>query len=255
MMPTAFISHGSPARILGNSPAKKFTEKFPQFINKPKAILAISAHWLTKDITITKSGMHNTYYDFSGFPAELSKIVYRAEQPKWLTSLVESTLEKEDIKYDLSQRGLDHGVWTLLAVAYPKADIPVIAMSIPHYNNMEDYLTLGKKLSLLRKQGVLILGSGSVTHNLYDLDLSNGEPPTWATKFTLNLQKYIKEKNFNALINFYENIPHAKHAHPTPEHYLPILITLGAAHDENTSLIHDSYELGSLNNSSWLFGN
>lgn len=254
MIPTTFISHGSPGRILGNSEAKVFLDSFSSFVERPKAVLVISAHWTTQKLTLTQSSEHQTIYDFSGFPKALSQMKYPAEQPQWLTKLVESTLSMHGENIELKQRGLDHGAWTVLAMAYPKTDIPVIGLSLPVYEQMHDYFILGEKLADLRKHDVLILGSGSAIHNLYELDFTARKPPIWAEEFTSSLQKAIEQKDYMVLTDIYKYFPHAARAHPTSEHYLPLLIALGAAQNENTQLIHDSYELGSLNNSSWLFG-
>jgi len=253
MIPSAFISHGAPDRILGRSAAKDFIENFSTLIEKPKAILVVSAHWMSRKITLTDTGKHQTIYDFGGFDPVLSQIVYSAEQPEWLTTLVEKCLTNHGENYEIKKRGLDHGAWTILAMAYPAADIPVIGLSLPIYEQMSDYFALGKKLSGLRESGVLILGSGSATHNLGELSF-DGITPVWASVFTLALQQAIEQKDYTSLSDIYTSLPHAKHAHPTSEHYLPLLVALGAAENEKTQLIHDSYDFGSLNNSSWLFG-
>lgn len=253
MMPSVFISHGAPDRILGHSSAKTFIENFSQLIEKPAAILVISAHWMTQHVTLSSASEHKTIYDFGGFPNELTAYRYPAKQPSCLLQMVGDCLASRDIVFTVDDRGLDHGAWTVLAMAYPEVDIPVIAMSLPNYSVMKDYLELGRCLSSLRKHNILILGSGSATHNLYELS-GVTKPPEWAKAFVQQLQTAVTANDYLSLGNIYKYLPGARRAHPTPEHYLPLLVAMGAAYGETSQLLHDSFEFGSLNNSSWLFG-
>jgi 4,5-DOPA dioxygenase extradiol len=253
MMPSVFISHGAPDRILGHSSAKTFIENFSQLIEKPAAILVISAHWMTQHVTLSSASEHKTIYDFGGFPNELTAYRYPAKQPSWLLQMVGDCLASRDIFFTVDDRGLDHGAWTVLAMAYPEVDIPVIAMSLPSYPQMKDYLDLGKCLLSLRNSNVLILGSGSATHNLYELSRST-KVPEWAETFVASLQAAVIDNNYEFLGDIYQHLPYAHRAHPTPEHYLPLLIAMGAAYKEKSQLLHNSFEFGSLNSSSWLFG-
>lgn len=254
VLPSVFISHGPPDRILGNAEAKQFLFDFSQRIKKPNGIVIISAHWLTRDLYMSKSGPLSAMYDFSGFSQQLYDIRYDTHQSEWLEEKVLSALQPHTPAVKSVERQLDHGCWSILKLAYPKKDIPVSVVSLPIYNDFNDYLVLGAMLKKLREDNILIIGSGSATHNLRELYLTNSRPK-WADEFVSWLQQAVKNNDYHSLCNIYECAPFASTAHPSIEHYLPLLVAAGAAQEESTELIHDSYELGSLNNSSFFFGN
>jgi len=252
-MPTAFISHGAPDRVLSNSKSNKFLRNFSRLVDRPKGILIISAHWQTKALKLTTTGELSALHDFYGFSQELKKYSYIAQQTEELSQLVIDSLNLQGESITMEKRDLDHGSWSVLSLAYPKADIPIANLSLPSYKDYSQYISLGKRLAPLREKGILIIGSGSATHNLSALTL-NQPTPTWAINFVKWLQRTISTMDLAALAELYHKAPHAKYAHPTPEHILPLLIVAGAASKEKSQLIHDSYEYSSLNNSSFLFG-
>ncbi len=254
ILPSAFISHGAPDRVLGESAAKQFLLDFSQFIDKPSGILVISAHWMTGDLCMSSSGSLSAMYDFFGFPQQLYRIRYDAHQDEWLERKVQDLLHAQGQTIETVDRQLDHGCWSVLKLAYPEADIPVSMLSLPRYDDFDDYLRLGAMLKPLRKDNILIIGSGSATHNLGQLNLQ-GHKTQWADEFVQWLQSTVKNNDYQAMCHLYDCAPFAAMAHPSAEHYLPLLIAAGAAQEETSQLIHDSYELGSLNNSSFLFGN
>ena len=253
MMPTAFLSHGAPDRVLSKSASNSFLRGFANLIPRPIGIVIISAHWQTKNLKLTAPGKLLTQHDFYGFSHELQNYRYNPQQTEALSQLVVSSLESQGEPVTIEKRGLDHGSWSVLSLAYPEADIPIANLSLPKYNNYSRYISLGKRLADLRKQGILIIGSGSATHNLAELALHQ-PTPLWSHSFVKWLQKNVNTMNLTALADFYQQAPHAKRAHPTPEHFLPLLIVAGAAHKEKSELIHDSDEYSALNNSSFLFG-
>lgn len=253
MMPSLFISHGSPNRVLDKSAAKVFLENLAEKIKKPTAIVIFSAHWMSRDLEITNHEELQTIHDFIGFSADLHRIKYKAKQPKWLFKKVSHELNQKSIKYKVTNRGLDHGAWSVLSLSYPNAEIPVIALSLPIYDSLNEYLKLGEALKELRKDDILIIGSGSATHNLSKLS-RNSSPDHWAIDFVTWLQKAVENKDYEQLTNIYSCHPSARIAHPSLEHYVPLLIAAGTAKNEEAKLIHDSYELGNLNNSCFKFG-
>ncbi len=253
MMPSLFISHGAPNRVLSNSSAKDFLKSLAKDLPEPKAIIVFSAHWLSHDLEISNNEELSTIHDFMGFSAELHKVQYEAKQPKWLFNKICALLQEKEIAYKKNSRGLDHGAWSVLSLSYPKGNIPITALSVPRYKNLNDYLLLGEAFKELRREGILIIGSGGATHNLSRL--SHGSTPEpWAVDFVAWLQKCVQDKNYAELTNLYDAHPSATIAHPSLEHYVPLLIAAGAAMHEQSMLIHDSYEFGSLNNSCFSFG-
>ena len=256
MLPTAFISHGAPNRVLTDSPATQFLAGFSRRVRKPRAILILSAHWLTETLAITDTGELNPIYDFWGFPKELSEVKYPAVQPAWLTQTISTHLSQQGLGFKKIARGLDHGAWSILKLAYPDATIPIASLSIPVNQDTKDwnyYLKLGECLSDLRSDDILIIGSGSAVHNLQLLS-SGVEAPKWGLEYVDWLQESVERHRYDELSAMYQSSPSGTLAHPTPEHYLPLLVAAGAAKNEASELIHDSWEWGSLNNSSFLFG-
>ncbi len=252
MFPTAFISHGAPDRILGHGEAKQFLQGLAACLPTPRAILTVSAHWESEQLIMTDTGVHKTIHDFYGFAAPLYQLQYPAEQPAWLTELLAQHFVGLDMPVVREARGLDHGSWSVLSLVYPQAQFPVAALSLPRYDNLDEYLRLGENLAALREEGVLILGTGSATHNLRLLSRDT-TPPIWAREFMAWLHKCVNTGHYEALVNLYTSAPHGRIAHPTAEHFAPLLVAAGAARQGRAQLLHDSYEMGSLNNASWLF--
>ncbi|WP_370980946.1 class III extradiol ring-cleavage dioxygenase [Agaribacterium sp. ZY112] len=253
MIASSFISHGPPDRLLYNSPAKQFLEKFPNLLTKKaKAIVVISAHWQSRELCISQTGKLDSQHDFWGFPKDLYNFSYQSEQPAWLSDAINKSLNTHSLKAKPVSYKLDHGIWSVLKLAYPNQQIPLAALSLPQVNDLKKLYELGQALSDLRQQGVLILASGSATHNLRALSLS-GQTPLWAKHFVTWLQRCVAEWDIDQLCQPYKYCEHAQLAHPSLEHYAPLLIAMGAAKKSSTRLIHESWEYGSLNNSSWLF--
>ena len=252
MQPSIFISHGAPDRLLGDSDAKKFLVKLGRTLKRPKAIVIISAHWLTDDIKITRPGELETIHDMWGFPPELKQYTYDGVVSEHVYNLVSETLDNTSIKFEGVLRGLDHGAWSVLNPMYPNSEVPVLQMSLPKLAKLENYLTLGQAIRPLLKNDILIIGSGSATHNLKKLSLTN-VAPAWSVDFVSWLQKHTLAGEFEALTHVYEHAPGGYTAHPTIEHYLPLLVAAGAHSGGSIDLIHDSYEYGSLNNSCFQF--
>lgn len=249
--PALFLSHGSPMRVLENTPARAFLQALPQQLPDINGAVIISPHWETPNLQYTQQGKLQAIYDFWGFPPELSEIHYEADNPVWLQSALEGALA--DIPAKRVVRGLDHGAWSVLYLMYPAGKLPTIGLSLPQHASLEDLYALGERLASLREQGIMIITTGMATHNLRLFD-GQGRRQEWANTFTAWLQHTVAEGNTKALLAYRELAPFAEIAHPRDEHLRPLFIALGAAKGEQSVLLHDSWEYGTGNNSSWAWG-
>ena len=256
-MPALFIGHGSPMNALANNDFTKHLEVLGQTLPTPKKILMISAHWMTKGVELQASPNPKMIYDFYGFPEALYKINYPAPGDVSLASKVKEDLSIYKAELD-HEWGFDHGNWSVLHHMYPKANIPVVQLSLnENFMNLRDHLTLAKQLNKLRSEGVLIIGSGNIVHNLRQISRSETAPVVeWAHDFDELIKKSILENNLEQLLAE-DPSKHSqwKMAHPSIEHYLPLLYVLGAA-DPNEKILfpYEAFELGSLSMRSVLVG-
>jgi 4,5-DOPA dioxygenase extradiol len=223
-MPVVFVGHGSPMNAIQNN---EFTEALSAFANdipKPKAVLCISAHWVTDGTFVTSSDTPHQIYDFYGFPRELYEAKYT---PKGSSALAKKTIKLlSDFNVGLdSARGIDHGTWAVLKHMYPKCDIPVIQLSLDAEKSEQEHYNISKMLFDLRKEDVLILGSGNIVHNLSMIDWAQftKNTPAWALEFDRYVKGALDSGNDDLLINYAENNRNAAYAVPTNEHYLPML--------------------------------
>ena len=238
--PVLFIGHGSPMNIVL---ANEFTNSLVQLgqsLPEPKAILVVSAHWLTKGTFITSGEKPETIYDFYGFPQELYDVPYpcpgAAEQIKNMASLCSSA----SIGLD-DQRGIDHAAWSVLKHMYPKSNIPVMEMSLDYTKTPAEHYELAKKLAPLREQGILIIGSGNIVHNLRVIDWNiDAKAFDWAVSFDHIVKKCLVEGDHKPLIEYEKIGKDALLSIPTNEHYLPMLYA--AALQEQDEEIHFCYE-------------
>jgi len=215
---------------------------------KPEAILSISAHWYVPGTGVTISTSPRTIHDFGGFPPELFRVQYPAPGDPQLARRVQQLLAPLPVTLD-NTWGLDHGTWSVLVHAYPQADIPVVQLSINESQLAPFHYELGKKLAPLRDQGILILGSGNLVHNLhtYAWGRHMPEPYDWAVKFELEARQMMLAGDFKPLVDYEKLGPAAMLSVPTPDHYLPLLYVLGAAHDgETRAFFNDEIALGSV---------
>jgi 4,5-DOPA dioxygenase extradiol len=247
IMPVLFIGHGSPMNaVMSNTFTEHLSAAGKAIKPRPAAILVVSAHWLTTDGSyVSTTPKPDTIYDFSGFPDELYNIVYPAPGSP---ATAELAIENAPyIKQDPSW-GLDHGAWTILKHLYPQADIPVCQLSIDYHKPMSYHFELGKKLGELRKQGVLIIGSGNIVHNLMLIDFDdNAKPFDWAVEFDSWVKSVIDSRNFEDLLSYEKMGRSAKLSVPTVDHYVPLLYTLGAAgKDEPFEYFHEGFDYSTL---------
>lgn len=248
-MPVIFISHGAPTMALDQNKRQEF-KGWAEAMPKPSAILVISAHWETDGLMLGTVTSQKLIYDFGGFPPELYQIQYPAPGAPQLAERVKELFQSK-IELDTRplDRGWDHGVWTPLVHMYPDADIPLLQLSLPIEATPEQLFNLGIALSPLREEGVLMIGSGQITHNLRSIDNSpNASIPEWAQAFDDWCKEIVESRNWNDLLHYQKNAPKLKENHPTEEHFRPLLIVAGAASND-LETVHfpiEGFEFGSL---------
>lgn len=222
-MPALFIGHGNPMLVLSKNPFTEAWARIGQSI-QPKAILCISAHWVTRGIHVTMMDKPRTIHDFFGFPDDLYKLHYTAPgSPDLAREVAHRTGAIFDYEW-----GLDHGAWCVLSHLYPEANIPVVQLSLDVNLTAKGHYDLAKHLAPLRDQGVLILGSGNIVHNLGMVDFSGKSPvPAWASEFDAFIKELIDTKDHGRLTNYDHLGKSAFLSVPTPEHYWPLLYTMG----------------------------
>jgi len=263
-MPVLFVGHGSPMNAIENNEFSQSWKKLAQNIPQPKAVLCISAHWLTRGTFVTASPSPKTIHDFGGFPQALFEVEYPAPGMPSLAAETAKLIKDTNVGMD-HDWGFDHGSWSIVKQMYPKANIPMIQLSIDFYKPGEYHYELGKALSELRKKGVLILGSGNMVHNLRMISLPRNADPAkgfnveygfdWAIELNEVFKKHISDKNHKPLFNYKTLHKSAELAVPTPDHYFPLLYTLGLqdAKDE-TRFFNDKVIAGSLTMTSVIIG-
>ena len=251
-MPTIFVSHGSPMLILEDRPARAFLASLGQLLPRPKAIVAVSAHWDTDVPAVSTARKPDTIHDFYGFPEPLYALRYDAPGAP---NLAERVAKLTGAAHD-PHRGLDHGAWVPAKLAWPEADIPIFQLSVQPDQSPAHHIALGRKLSSLREEGVLVMGSGSATHNLRALVRGSGdsEPEPWAQAFDDWLAETVEKGDEAALADYRTRSPNAREAHPTDEHLLPIHVAFGAAGvGAHARALHRSFSLGNLSMASYAF--
>lgn len=227
-MPVIFIAHGSPELAVDPVRGAPFT-RWGQELARPKAILVVSAHWeKTRPVMLSSTDPSGLVYDFSGFPRPLYEVRYDAPGAKELATRVESILPKSSVAR--SDRGLDHGAWTPLVHMYPQADVPVLQISMPSREGPQGLFDFGRALAPLRDEGVMIVGSGNITHPMLELRRGlPGQTPTFAKDFDDWAKAAIEGRDYDTLMDYAAKGPEVRRNHPTPDHFLPLLVTAGVA--------------------------
>lgn len=255
-MPVLFIGHGSPMNAIVENQFSALWSSIALGLPQPKAILCISAHWLSAGTWVTHMEQPKTIHDFYGFPQALFNVQYPAKGAPELAELIQSLSAKPKIHLDDNAWGLDHGTWSVLNQMYPKADIPVLQLSIDMSEPPDFHFEIGKKLRLLREQGVLILGSGNIVHNLRTIgwDLP-GQGYDWATEFDEWTKEKLIQRDFQALALDYRKTKAGQMSVPTLDHYLPMLYVLGAVNDQDELKFNvEGCDMGSISMRSFTFG-
>ena len=241
--PALFVSHGSPMIVLGDSPARAFLEAYAAGAPGPQAIVVASAHYEATGPSLSTSAAPATIHDFGGFPPALYEMVYPVAGAPELARRAASLLGGAGFAPRLDPaRGVDHGVWTPLKLMYPGADIPVVSLSVDPAQSPDWHWRVGRALAPLRAEGVLILGSGSATHNLGAYFQPRADPtPDWVQRFETWLFEAIGDGRTSDLLDYRRLAPDAVANHPTEEHILPLFVALGAADGAGVRL-HQSYD-------------
>ena len=255
-LPAVFVSHGAPTLAVEQNHTVDFLKRFGKEIGRPEAILCVSAHWNTEVPAVSGSESPETIHDFGGFSEELYRMRYPAPGAPLLAKRVRGLLDDAGLACTVSpERGLDHGAWVPLKLIYPEADVPVTQLSVQPLLGTEHHYRMGRALAPLRKEGVLILATGSATHNLSRI--GRGEvPPEWAKEFDEWLFRKISEGALEDLLDYRRLAPHAAVAHPTDEHLLPLFVAMGAGSGESTvrgQSLHRGWTWGSLSMAAYGF--
>ncbi|RWU17859.1 dioxygenase [Pseudomonas alkylphenolica] len=247
MLPSLFISHGSPMLALQPGASGPALKNLAAQLPRPKAIVMVSAHWESRELLVSSHPQPQTWHDFGGFPAALFAVQYPAPGEPQLAQRVANLLGNAGLEAHLDpQRPFDHGMWVPLSLMYPQADIPVVQVSLPSRMGPQLQLQVGKALSELRADGILLIGSGSITHNLGELDWQAGpesvEP--WALAFRDWMIEKLAADDMPALKDYRQQAPFAVRNHPSDEHLLPLYFARGAG--GQFGIVHQGFTLGAL---------
>lgn len=249
-MPLLFIGHGSPMNAIEDNEFADRWFKMGKEIELPRAVLCISAHWLTRGTHVTAMEHPKTIHDFGGFPKALFDVEYPAPGSPQVAGEVAALIKSTSVGLD-HDWGLDHGTWSVIKRMYPDANIPVLQLSIDYHQPPQYHFNLAKELAALRKKGVLIIGSGNMVHNLgmvaFDKFNVDNYGFDWAHEINNTFKKHIAARNYQPLINYETLGPAAKLAIPTPDHYYPMLYSLGLVEaTDEISFFNDKAVAGSL---------
>lgn len=235
LLPAIFFGHGNPMNALLNNPYTQAWRSIGEKTARPKAILSISAHWFVPETGVTVSTAPRTIHDFGGFPRELYQVQYPAPGDPELAKRVQSLLAPLPVTLDNSW-GLDHGTWSVLKHTYPNADVPIVQLSIDERQPAAFHFELGKRLAPLRDEGVLIVGSGNLVHNLhtYAWGLHMPDPYDWAVRFEAEARQMMVAGEYEPLIDYEKLGREALLSIPTPDHYLPLLYVIATRQQQET---------------------
>lgn len=250
LMPVLFVGHGSPMNAIQDNEFSRSWKEIGKSLPKPRAILVISAHWETRGTFVTAMEKPQTIHDFGGFPQELFNVQYLAPGSPQLAKETKSVIVKTDVGLD-DKWGLDHGAWSILKHLYPKADVPVVQLSLDYMQKPQYHYDLAKELAALRRKGILIIGSGNIVHNLRMVAWDKMNEPEfgfdWAIEANSKIKSLIEAGDHNSLINYSSLSKAVNLAVPSPDHYLPLLYTLALQEkNEKLSFFNDKAVMGSL---------
>lgn len=261
-LPTYFLSHGSPMLALMDTPAHRFLVDLGSSLQKPRAVVIVSAHFETEAPVVVADEHPPMIYDFRGFPRPLYEIVYPAPGDAAIATEVADALKDAGLPVSVAaHRGFDHGTWVPLSLVWPAADVPLVQLSIQPHHDAAWHFALGRALSALREQDILVIGTGAATHNLRSVFRSGGMAPVdapaegWAREFADWIADHAARGDTDGLVHYRERAPHAVMAHPEDDHFMPFFVALGAAGPgAKGERVHNSYEYGTLSMDMYRFG-
>ncbi|GAA5234465.1 4,5-DOPA dioxygenase extradiol [Verticiella sediminum] len=228
IQPALFVAHGSPMNAILDTPYSRAWRALGQRLPRPRAILAVSAHWETAGVAVTAMDRPRTIHDFGGFPQALFDMQYPAPGSPALAERVAALLAPEPVQLDTQDWGLDHGTWSVLVHMFAQADIPVVQLSLDLHRTGAEHLALARRLGPLRDEGVLVIGLGNIVHNLRTARRGDAaEPYAWAERFDQAVAQALQAGDDDGLAHWERLDPQARFAVPTPEHYLPLLYAIG----------------------------
>jgi 4,5-DOPA dioxygenase extradiol len=245
-MPSLFISHGAPSIAIEHDDFTRAVASFGESLRGARAIAVVSAHWQARTIRVNAAAHPETIYDFGGFSDELYKIRYEAPGDPALALEIAALLGDAPLE---ESRGWDHGLWVPLRILLPDAKIPIVEIAQPHPTTPAELLRLGQALAPLRDRGVVIAGSGGIVHNLRAIHLADKNAPVddWAKQFDDWFATHLAARDFETLTRYRDLAPHATLAVPTPEHFEPVFVTLGASREaDKLTTIHEGFHYGNL---------
>ena len=255
MLPSVFVSHGSPMHALQPGAAGEAWRSLGERLPRPRAILIASAHWETNLPMLTGSEKPETIHDFYNFPEPLYRLRYPASGAPQVAKRAQALLKDAGFTAGIDGcRGLDHGAWSPLLYMYPEANVPVVQISVQPPLGPRHHVELGKAIRPLTNEGVLVVGSGHLTHNLRDWARGQGQPAPYAKEFQAWVLEKLQEKDVDTLVDYRSRSPHGVRAHPTDEHFLPLFFALGAASERaKPERIYDAIDSGVLAMDAYVF--
>jgi 4,5-DOPA dioxygenase extradiol len=249
--PALFCAHGSPMNMITTNAYTKAMYNLAAKLQKPKAVVMVSAHWVTDGLFISTAKNQETIHDFYGFPKALYDMHYPAQGEQAIAAKIIDGLSDFYAKAD-TKRGLDHGGWSVMKFLFPKADVPVFQISLNKNFTPQEHFELGKRLAHLRDENIMIIGSGDIAHNLWELDRDpNAKTDDWAIEFEAKIKIALLKKDFNTLINYMDIGEVARLSCPTNEHYLPLLYVAAAAQQDELSFFYEGFEHATISLSSF----
>ncbi len=253
--PVLFISHGAPTFAIEPGVLGPRLQALGEQFSDMKAVLVVSPHWQTRDVQVMTTAKPETVHDFGGFPAALYKLQYPAHgQPDIAAEAARMLAEAGFATTSDDHRGLDHGAWVPLLHLLPNANVPVFQVSMPHSLTTAQALKLGQALAPLRAQGVVIVASGSMTHNLYEFRTGTTRPEPYVQEFAAWVRAAVLSDAKDSLVHYRELAPHAQRAHPSEEHFLTLLVAYGARGEDAPQVIDDTVTHGMLSMESYVWG-
>ena len=247
-MPVLFVGHGNPMNALERNDYTKAWERMAAALPKPRAILSVSAHWYTPGVRVTPEERPRTIHDFGGFPRKLYEVSYPAPGSPEMARRVRDLLAPVDVALD-TRWGIDHGTWSVLVHVFPTADVPVVQLGIDETLSAQQHFELARRLRPLRDEGVLVLGSGDVVHNLHTYAWGRHpvEPYDWAVRFEMRIRQSLEARDFGAIVAYEQMGRDAALAAPTPDHFLPLLYVIAqAGPDEPVTYPVEGFDGGSV---------